>query len=586
MSASSANPSTAAAAAATAASSSAASSSARPTLAARKGQKTKNSCDRDAWPTTKRPRKEKTKPKIPAPIKSFVIATGHIFKWPSQHKELKEFLAANGYFVAIPDDGLPLVPNADELVLDALAHMGVDLRSIPLAEAAAYWISNRPSSIANGIVAGEVNTSVTAAGYYKQRPTHVGHCEFAWKVRTHPMPIGIAQYIVGAPTDEHQATLPVVTMNVSSWCTVKEIIRLIVDYAQGPHFLRVGFDSINVGGTGKDPWWHVDVGFRPYALPYRQLPHPVVSQFTDLQMLYNARECNERTGGLMVKPTSHLHHIDVVRRNEMPSRHGKNPDFIRMQVDPETGEYTEPNVNTLPTTLVVAPAHAITGWLSQTIHCNARGNAPPLKAHTPITSLSQLFPRLISYVSYYPWWTCGAFDMLRIDQFWNGITTNHSAMTMIPKRAMFREKKFEHAFQPYAIPIMSPNDYSLIASAEVWGQFGPIRNDMAKALMFSLMLNIYVAVDLEKKTKKIKYADAKGRRFYQDEPLTAEELLWLLYSPSSHATDCVRKHIETNKNQQFVDDEGAERIPIKTTSQTASSASSSSSAATAKIVQH
>ena len=536
-----------------------------------KRPKTENDEDDDDSETKTKRLKQEKKPKTPAPIKEFAIATGHIFKWPSQHKELKAFLAENGYFVAIPDDGKPLVPNADDLVLDALTHMGIDLRSVPLTDAPAYWIANRPSSIANGIVAGEVRVPPPKRKSFPGphlKETHIGHCEFAWKVRTHPMPIGIAQYLVGDNSDEHRATLPVVNMAASNWCTVKEIIKLIVDYAESEHFLHVGFDSINLGGTSREPWWHVDIGTYDYQ-------HMITGNPTDLQMMYNARECNQRTGGLMVKPTSHLHHTDVVRRNEIPGRTGKNPDFIRMKVDPETGQFTESCVNTLPTTLVVAPPHAITGWLSQTIHCNACGSDPPLKPNTPIQSLSQLFPRLISYVSYYPSWVLAFMgctrDAARQTYFWQGTTTNHSSVTMIPKRASFREKIFHHQIQPYTLPLMSPLDYTLIASSERWGIYEELDSFFDESNLEFLLLNVSVAINWDKKTKKMSNTDAKGKTFYKDVPLTAEELLWIQYSQST-AADHIRERMKTKI--EFVDDEGVE--PLSASAASSSSRSSSS----------
>src|ERR1700729_890385 len=83
----------------------------------------------------------------------------------------------------------------------------------------------------------------------------------------------------------------------------------VADALIGPGEKRVGYDSVNVGGTGNKSWFHVDVAIHAYQKPIEDEGY-----FADLQMMHNARACTKETGGFVCKPGSHLKHTEVIGR--------------------------------------------------------------------------------------------------------------------------------------------------------------------------------------------------------------------------------------------------------------------------------
>jgi hypothetical protein len=302
----------------------------------------------------------------------------------------------------------------------ALSHLGLDQKDMkeidnPSKEQLKRWHEIRPGNIGNGIVNGKVKLVSDS----KIIETNVGHSEVTWSVRGHPTMLKIAESMIG-PGDK-----------------------------------RVGFDSINIGGKGKVPWFHVDVIIHPY-----QAEEEKKGYTADVQMMINFQACTKDTGGFVVKPGTHLHHADVVKRASKGDGKGSshNSNFLRMPIDPETGEYTEPLIASIPSLLVTAPEGAITIWNSKVIHCNV-GTTTKSKA---------LFPRMVVYVSYYQAHLCVQSDEKRMQYFKQGVTTNHSPIDATPKTCGWRDKPHSFIIQPYHPMVLNDAQKALIAPLNKW----------------------------------------------------------------------------------------------------------------------
>lgn len=370
----------------------------------------------------------------------------HVFRWPQEAKAFFNHVKEEGFGVAVPSASL--VPENDDLMLEALKDMGIDLitfreelkacasddsktRHDILTRAIKYYVVNRCGNIGNGIVNGKVKRTNAKSSAVA---THIGHSAWAWTYRQHPTMLAIADLLVG------------------------------------PGSKRVGFDSVNVGGTGKKGWFHVDVAQHKYQEPIEKEGY-----FPDVQMMHNARACTKETGGFVCIPKSHLQHADVVRRAQQPRKVGgkmkagakHNQNFIVLPVDERTGEYTEPVMSDRTELLVTAPANSVTVWLSQLIHCNGAGKTKITKTSTPSTvkSLADLFTRSIVYMSYYRAELCTESDDRRIALFNSGDTTNHSPIDASLKVAGFRDKIHTLPIRPYEPVKLTTAGLNLIAPA-------------------------------------------------------------------------------------------------------------------------
>lgn len=213
-------------------------------------------------------------------------------------------------------------------------------------------------------------------------------------------------------------------------------------------------------------------------------------------MFHNARACTLETGGFVCIPKSHLKHEEVIQRalahkqqskskgsssdavaeepKKRPTKKIKlgnlyNENFIRLATDPKTGQYLDPLVQPENIFLVTAPAHSITLWLSPTIHCNYAGTRKitrDVKKCFKIQSIADLFPRSIVYAAFYRAELCESTELTRIQQFNEGITTDHSPIYATPKKSGFNDPVYTLPIQPYVPVKLTLAGKNLITSAK------------------------------------------------------------------------------------------------------------------------